>query len=112
MLSYVIYARKSTESEDRQVLSIGAQIKELTDYVANNNLTIAETYIEAKSAKRPGRPVFNDMVKELRRKKAIGILCWKLDRLTRNLLDAALISELLETGLRRRLRFSRYNLQK
>jgi len=99
MSSYVIYARKSTESEDRQVLSIEAQIKELTDYAAKNNLIVAKTYIEAKSAKKPGRPVFTEMVKNLRRKKATGIFCWKLDRLTRNLLDAALISELLESGI-------------
>jgi len=99
MTSYVIYVRKSTESEDRQVLSIEAQIKELTDYAAKNNLNVAQTYIEAKSAKKPGRPVFNAMVKDLRRKNATGILCWKLDRLTRNLLDAALISELLESSV-------------
>jgi len=99
MSSYVIYARKSTESEDRQVLSIEAQIKELTDYATKNNLIVAKTYIEAKSAKKPGRPVFNSMMKDLRRRKATGVLCWKLDRLTRNLLDAALISELLESGI-------------
>lgn len=99
MSQYIIYARKSTESEDRQILSIEAQIKELTDYTAKNGLSVAKTYIEAKSAKQPGRPVFNEMVKDLRRKKATGILCWKLDRLTRNLLDAALISELLESGI-------------
>jgi site-specific DNA recombinase len=98
MSPYIIYARKSTESEDRQVLSIEAQIKEVSDYAAKNNIFITKTYIEAKSAKRPGRPVFNEMVKELRRKKGTGILCWKLDRLSRNMLDAALISELLESG--------------
>jgi site-specific DNA recombinase len=99
MIAYVIYARKSNESEDRQVLSIEAQLKELTDYAAKNNLIIAQTYIEAKSAKKPGRPLFNDMVKDLRRRKATGVLCWKLDRLSRNMLDAATISELLESGI-------------
>jgi site-specific DNA recombinase len=98
MSTYVVYARKSTESEDRQVLSIEAQIKEVNAYAAKNDISMARTYIEAKSAKRPGRPVFNEMVKGLRRKKVTGILCWKLDRLSRNMLDAALISELLESG--------------
>jgi len=98
MSTYFIYARKSTESEDRQALSIDAQVKELTDHARKEKLTIVKTFAESKSAKRSGRPVFNAMLKELKRYKGNGILCWKLDRLTRNLADAALVSEALEDG--------------
>ncbi|MEZ5360595.1 MAG: recombinase family protein [Candidatus Zixiibacteriota bacterium] len=98
MIAYFIYARKSTESEDRQALSINAQISELESLAQKDNLKIAKIFTESKSARQSGRPVFNSMLKELRRNKASGILCWKLDRLTRNLLDGATISDLMENG--------------
>ncbi len=97
-MSYCIYARKSTESEDRQALSIQAQINELKEVANKDNLVISNTYTESQSAKGVGRPVFDKMVKELKKGKTQGILCWKIDRLTRNLLDGAVISDLLEQG--------------
>lgn len=90
MPAYFLYARKSTESEDRQVQSIESQVKELTDYTQKHYLTIEKVFIESKSAKQPGRPVFNQMMKEIRKKKEpVGILCWKPDRLARNMMDGA-----------------------
>lgn len=97
-MSYCIYARKSTESEDRQALSIQAQINELKEVAKKDNLVISTLYTESKSAKGVGRPVFDKMVKELKKGETQGILCWKIDRLTRNLLDGAVISDLLEQG--------------
>ena len=97
-MSYCIYARKSTESEDRQALSIQAQINELKEVAKKDNLVISTLYTESQSAKGVGRPVFDKMVKELKKGKTQGILCWKIDRLTRNLLDGAVISDLLEQG--------------
>jgi len=97
-MSYCIYARKSTESEDRQALSIQAQINELKEVAKKDNLVISTLYTESQSAKGVGRPVFDKMVRELKKGKTQGILCWKIDRLTRNLLDGAVISDLLEQG--------------
>jgi DNA invertase Pin-like site-specific DNA recombinase/predicted metal-binding protein len=92
MPTYFLYARKSTESEDRQVQSIESQVKELTEYAQKNNLTIEKVFTESKSAKQPGRPVFNQMMKEIRkRKEPVGILCWKPDRLARNMMDGAIV---------------------
>jgi DNA invertase Pin-like site-specific DNA recombinase len=89
--SYVIYARKSSESEDRQVLSIDAQVQELKNLAARRGFEVVDTLIEAQSAKEPGRPVFNGLVRQVSQGKVRGILCWKLDRLARNPVDGGSI---------------------
>ncbi len=99
MYRYIIYARKSTESEDRQVLSIDSQIVELLSFAAKQNLNIVSIYQEAQSARFPGRPVFGKMVKKIREHHNTGVLCWHLDRLARNLQDAATLTQLLQEGV-------------
>ncbi|MBK8231032.1 MAG: recombinase family protein [Candidatus Eisenbacteria bacterium] len=84
---YLLYARKSSESEDRQALSIESQVRELREYARSHNLEIAGVLSESRSAKTPGRPVFADLMRRLAAKEASGILCWKLDRLARNPVD-------------------------
>jgi DNA invertase Pin-like site-specific DNA recombinase len=91
MPGYFIYCRKSSEAEDRQVLSIESQTRELQEIAAKLNLPIAEILTESKSAKDPGRPVFNAMMQRLYRGEAAGIICWKLDRLARNPVDGGSI---------------------
>lgn len=91
MPNFFIYARKSTESEDRQVLSIEAQLKEMRETAARLKVNIKEELIESQSAKEPGRPVFNEMLKRLNKGEVDGVLCWKLDRLARNPIDGASI---------------------
>ncbi|MBM2817526.1 MAG: Recombinase [Parcubacteria group bacterium] len=58
---FFLYARKSTEDEERQVMSIEAQLAELAEFAKRENIEIAETFIESKSAKKPGREIFNEM---------------------------------------------------
>lgn len=99
MATYAIYARKSSESEERQVLSIDSQIRELRDLARSRGHTVADVYSEARSAKEPGRrPVFGTLLREIRKRKIDGILCWKLDRLARNPVDGAAIIWALEEG--------------
>ncbi len=83
-MNSILYIRKSTESEDRQVMSLGAQEREMRDIAIKNNMTIVGVYKESMSAKDPGRPEFNKMIKGIRKGKAPSVLSWKLDRLTRN----------------------------
>ena len=49
-MNYFLYCRKSTDIEDKQVLSIEAQLSELRDFATRENLAIAETFIEKQSA--------------------------------------------------------------
>jgi DNA invertase Pin-like site-specific DNA recombinase len=87
MPGYFIYCRKSSEAEDRQVLSIESQIRTLQELATKLNLPVVEVLTESKSAKAPGRTVFNDMMQRLYRGEASGVICWKLDRLARNPMD-------------------------
>ena len=91
MPGYFIYCRKSSEAEDRQVLSIESQTRELEEIAAKLKVPVVEILTESKSAKAPGRPVFNQMIQRLYRGEAAGIICWKLDRLARNPVDGGSI---------------------
>ncbi len=94
---FFLYARKSTDVEDKQVLSIDAQLTELREYAVRENIEISAEYIEKQSAKVPGRPLFNKMMKEI---ETFGgnILAWNPDRLARNSVDGGKVIYLLDTG--------------
>lgn len=96
--SCVLYARKSSESEDRQVLSIDSQIQELRAAAARRGLVISSVFTESRSAKAPGRPVFSSLMEQIAREKPVGILCWKLDRLARNPIDGGALIWAMDQG--------------
>lgn len=98
MPSYILYARKSSESEDRQVLSIDSQVRELEAFAQSQNFTVASVLAESRSAKAPGRPIFAKMLRSVSQGKADGILCWKLDRLARNPVDGAALIWAVDEG--------------
>jgi len=87
MKNFFLYARKSSEAEDRQILSIDSQITELKKLADKLGVKIIDIFRESQSAKDPGRPKFNEMMTRLYEGEAGGILCWKLDRLARNPVD-------------------------
>src|SRR5207244_597283 len=103
-LKYFLYARKSTESEDRQVASIDSQIDNMKKDAEREQLRIVDVLSEARSAKIPSRTVFNQMITRIHRGEAQGIICWKLDRLARNPVDAGQISWMLQQGLIQHIR--------
>ena len=101
---FFLYARKSTDVEDKQVLSIDAQLTELRAYARENNLEISAEVVEKQSAKYPGRPLFNKMMAEIE-KDGGNILAWNPDRLARNSVDGGRIIYLLDTGKLASLKF-------
>ena len=105
MQKFFLYARKSTDIEDKQVLSIEAQITELRAFGKQNNLDIVEEFIEKQSAKIPGRPIFGEMLKRIEKGEANGILTWHPDRLARNSVDGGKIIYLIDCGRITTLKF-------
>jgi len=96
-MRYVLYARKSSESEDRQVQSIDDQLRILRDFAAARSYAVAEEITESRSAKAPGdRPGFDRMMRLIESGAADAILCWSINRLTRNPIDAGKLSWLLQ----------------
>ncbi|MDP3726982.1 MAG: recombinase family protein [bacterium] len=99
-IKYFLYARKSSESEDRQVQSIDDQINRLKQLATDLNLGIKKVYTESKSAKKPNnRPIFDEMIKQIEDGEAEGILCWQINRLSRNPIDSGKLSWLLQRGI-------------
>ncbi|MDO8802969.1 MAG: recombinase family protein [Elusimicrobiota bacterium] len=96
-MRYFLYARKSTDEPDRQILSIEGQLAELREYAKKENLIIVKDFIESKTAKEPGREIFNDMIASIEDGKAQGIIAWHPDRLARNSIDGGRIIYLVDT---------------
>jgi len=96
---YCLYARKSTESEERQILSIDSQIKEMLALADREGLEVVAMKRESHSAKETGqRPIFNEIIDELREGKFNAILTWAPDRISRNAGDLGKIVDLMDAG--------------
>lgn len=98
-MRYFMYCRKSSDAEDRQVQSIEAQKRELSKLAKENNLEVIRVFEESQSAKKPGRPLFTEMVDSFSRGEADGLIAWKINRLARNPVDGGTISWMLQQGL-------------
>lgn len=104
-IEYFIYARKSSESEDRQVQSIDDQLTQLDKLANTERLRVRAVFTESQSAKTPEiRPVFRDMLRRIEAGEAQGILCREISRLARNPVDSGRISWLLQRGVIQRIR--------
>ncbi len=102
---YVLYARKSTESEERQILSIDSQVKEMLAIAEREQLEIVDIRRESHSAKDSGqRPVYKEILEDIRRQRFNGILTWAPDRLSRNAGDLGSIVDLMDQGLLNEIR--------
>ncbi len=102
---YFLYARKSTEEDDKQIMSIEAQLFELREFARKENLEILQEFQESKSAKTPGRAVFGEMMSKIETMGNLGILAWHPDRLARNSIDGGRVIYAVDTEKIVSLRF-------
>ncbi len=94
---YCLYARKSTESDEKQALSIDSQVKEMLQIAERDGLEIVDIRRESHSAKASGqRPVFNELIRDLNSGRYTGILTWAPDRLSRNAGDLGTLVDLMD----------------
>ncbi len=98
-IKYFIYARKSSEGDERQVQSIPDQIRENDVVVKRYNVKVVDTFTEEGSAKEPNRrPIFDEMLERIKKGEANGIICWNLNRLSRNPVDSGKLQWMLQQG--------------
>lgn len=95
------YARKSSESEDKQMLSIISQIEEFERIASFYKLPkLVKSFEEAKSAKKEfNRPEFSELIAMIKKGSVDAIVCWKLDRLARNMTEGGMLIDLLSSGV-------------
>lgn len=107
-MKYFIYVRKSTDVEDKQILSVEAQIVELKEYASKYGLDVVDILIEKRTAKKPGRPVLNTMLGRISSGEANGVLSWLPDRLSRNSVDSGQIIYMLDENILLDLKFPHF----
>ncbi len=100
-VSYCLYSRKSTDdSSEKQALSIESQVKEMQAIAEREGLDIVDIRRESHSAKDSGqRPVFNEILRDIRTGRYTGILAWDASRISRNAGDLGCVVDLMDEKL-------------
>ena len=93
------YIRVSTAKQGEKGVSLQEQRSAIENYAARYGLSVTKWFEERESAAKRGRPVFANMMHELRRSKAQGVIIHKIDRGARNLKDWADLGELIDSGV-------------
>lgn len=107
-----IYCRKSSPGEGRQALSLPIQRADI-DALLDRDPTLLtdKAFEESRSAKVPGRPLFNEMMADIEAGRIQGIVAWHPDRLSRNSTDGARIMTAIVEGKLVSLKFYAYNFE-
>ncbi len=107
-IKYAVYARKSTQGDEKQERSIDDQIRECVDKVMRpNDIQPVQVIQERYSAKEPDTRVhFKALINDIKAGRITGLVAWHPDRLARNMKDAGEIIDLLDKGVLRDLRFA------
>jgi len=90
----VKYGRVSSKEQEKEGFSIPAQWKLLDQYATSVGFRVIRDFVDIETAKKPGRPGFEEMVKFLKRSSVRILLVEKTDRLYRNLKDYVTMDDL------------------
>lgn len=112
-LKYVLYARKSTDDSERQSRSIKDQIYDCQLVQSRLGLNVVKILQESKSAKKPNqRPIFRQILNDLKKGIYDGILAWNPDRLARNMLEGGEIIDMIDEEQIKDLKFVTHHFSK
>jgi site-specific DNA recombinase len=98
MKHYYGYIRVSTARQGEGV-SLQQQKAAIEQYSQRHNLQISQWFEELETAAKAGRPLFSQMIKQLKKGSARGVIIHKIDRSARNLRDWADLGELIDAGI-------------
>lgn len=98
-MKHFVYCRKSTDTEDKQVMSLDGQKREMLELAQRSGIEVVGVFEESQSALHVGRPVFARMLARIQKGEAQGILCWKLDRLARNMVEGGQVIDMLQRSV-------------
>lgn len=94
-LPAVIYARYSSHMQREE--SIAGQLRECHEYARKNNMQVIQEYADkAMTGRTDARPAFLQMIKDSESKKFQYVICWKMDRFSRDRYDSALYKMILK----------------
>lgn len=85
-------------------MSLDSQEKEMLAYATQHGLEVSRILQESQSAKSEGRPVFATLLAAIQAGEADAVLCWKVDRLARNMADSGRLIDLLQRGVIKQIR--------
>jgi site-specific DNA recombinase len=103
-IKYFAYCRKSTDSEDRQIASIPDQKRELREYASREGIKILKIFEESRSAHTRGREIFKEMMDDIEKGVASGLLVWHSNRIARNASDGGLVVTLMDENKLKEIR--------
>ena len=104
-LRYIQYSRKSSESKEKQALSIPDQNTECEKLVMREGLNVVKKLKEEKTAFKPHKRKYFDLMLELIKSgQADAILCWHVNRISRNAEESGIIVQLLQDGIIKEIR--------
>ncbi|MCL9637757.1 recombinase family protein [Bacillus zanthoxyli] len=93
----IVYVRVSTDEQAKHGYSIAAQLEKLEAYCISQGWELTEKYVdEGYSAKDLHRPYFEKMMDKIKQDAVDILLVYRLDRLTRSVMDLYKILKVLD----------------
>ena len=95
----VLYTRVSSDEQRKTGFSLDYQEKQGREYAEKNNLQIVKIYTESYTAKKPGRPKFNEMLLYIKKHNIRHLIFLKSDRASRNGVDSSVLVYMAERDI-------------